>query len=138
MIVTTIRFKLFLSLVISTIPIFAVSAVDPDACTRCGPGYLISPQSLNFGTQKIGTQSPSQAISVRSVGNLPLQISKIAKVGAPFTQTNNCPGTLQKNHFCTIQVTFAPTAAKMYSGKIKMITNAGTAIVPLSGTGVAQ
>jgi len=135
---TTIRFKLFVSLLVSMFPILAVSAVGPDACTRCGPGYTISPQSLDFGIQTIGTQSPSKAISVRSVGSLPLKISKIAEVGAGFTQINNCPGTLPKNQFCTIHVIFAPTKVKMYSGKIKMITNAGTAIVPLTGTGVAQ
>lgn len=135
---TTTRSKVFLAFAILMIPLFAVSAVDPDACTRCGPGFLISPHSLDFGPQRIGTHSPSQPIFVRSVGSFPLQISKIVELGAGFTQTNNCPAKLQLQHFCSINVIFAPTTAKMYSGKIKMITNAGTAIVPLTGTGVAQ
>jgi len=135
--ITRVRARLLLcAAILVLLPQAAVSAVDFDACTRCGPGMILSPQSLDFGAQKVHTTT-TQEISIRSVGNIPLKIKGISKGSKIFSQTNSCPKTLQKDHFCEILVSFTPSAARAYAGKIKLTTNAGNAVIPLTGTGVA-
>jgi hypothetical protein len=53
------------------------------------PELQISPASLNFGTQVVGTTSAAQAVTLTNVGNIPITISTIS-ITADFAETNTC------------------------------------------------
>jgi len=101
----------------------------------------LSPTTVSFGSQLAGTTSSPQTVSLTNTGNAALSITSIA-ASTQFSQTNNCPispATLPVSGTCTIDVTFAPTAAGAQSGSI---TIADTAVgspqqISLTGTGAA-
>lgn len=115
-----------------------ISSVASTAqCTRCGPGLSISPPSLVFSPQSVGTKSAPQSIILRGLGGItPVKISGINTTG-PFSQTNNCPATLTMNRVCAIQVTFAPKSLGTLHGSVVIHDNImpGQQVVPLTGTG---
>src|SRR5580700_1099473 len=68
----------------------------------------LSPTSLTFGSQQVGTTSPAQTITATNNKDFKVAITSIT-VSAGFTQTNTCGTTFQKNGSCTISISFAPT-----------------------------
>jgi hypothetical protein len=100
----------------------------------------ISPASLNFGSQNVGTTSPSQAVSVTNQGTTSVTFASITVSGA-FAETDNCTAApLQPGAGCTINVTFTPVTAGSASGSLTLSDNvAGSPqVVPLTGTGATQ
>ncbi len=101
-----------------------------------------SPNSLSFGNQAVGTNSPSQSLSVTNVSkNQGLKISGIGATG-DFSETDNCvsPTPLAVGGICTINVTFSPTVAGSRTGAIN-VSNSQTIIplaVPLTATGITS
>ena len=105
------------------------------------PTAAVAPLGIPFGTQALGTTSTGQTVTVTNNGILTnLAVSSVAISGADagdFKQTNNCssviPGT-----FCTITVTFAPTATGQRSATLNVTDNAtgSPQAVALSGTAV--
>jgi len=53
------------------------------------PLLQISPASINFGTQAVGTTSAAQTVTLRNVGNIPVTISNI-NITSDFAETNTC------------------------------------------------
>ena len=97
----------------------------------------VSPTSIQFPNQRVGTTSAAYTVTVQNDPKGKLQISGI-QASAPFSQTNNCGSSLGPNQSCTIQVTFSPTAMQAYSGTLS-ISNSGPGspeVVALSGSGV--
>lgn len=107
------------------------------AGTGTGPVASITPASLTFGNQAVGTTSASQSVTVRNTGNSPLSVTAVAATG-DFAQTNNCT-TVAAAGSCTVNVTFTPTAANLRTGTLSITHNAAgsPATVTLSGTGTA-
>ncbi|PYV19321.1 MAG: hypothetical protein DMG21_01985, partial [Acidobacteria bacterium] len=111
--------------------------------TGLGPNVTLSPGSLSFSSQDIGTTSSAKTLTLTSSGNQPLSISSIALSGVnagDFAQSNNCPlspSTLAASASCTINVTFAPTATGTRSATLAFSDNApgSPQAVSLSGTG---
>lgn len=105
------------------------------------PVMTVSPTSLNFGSQNVGTSSSTQQLTVANTGNGSLKILKVAAAG-DFTETDNCSSSspLPVTNSCTISVTFMPTAAGSRIGSVSITNgfNAVPATVSLSGTGVGQ
>ena len=94
------------------------------AKTATGPSISVSPGSLNFPAQPLGTTSSPQTVTVLSNGDSPLSISSIAITG-DFAETDNCAGaSLAIATSCTINVTFTPTAAGNRNGGISITDNA--------------
>jgi hypothetical protein len=112
-----------------TLILVGMSAAETDLCTRCG--LIVRPSSLSFPPQQIRTRSAPMTITV-SNGSVPAAVN-IKKTGTAFQQSNNCLDNLQPRASCSIQVTFAPKAAKAFAGTI---TVDGIYSVSLSGTGV--
>jgi hypothetical protein len=104
--------------------------------TGTTPVASITPTSLSFSTQVVGTTSSPRTITVRSNGTGPLQVSNVV-ASAPFSQSNNCSGPMAPAASCTIQVSFAPTLVGSVSGSVTITDNAGTQRVTLSGSGGA-
>jgi hypothetical protein len=107
--------------------------------TGTAPEAGVSPSSLTFGSQSVGTRSASQPVTLSNTGNAALTITSIA-ASANFGQTNNCGGSVAAASSCTIKVTFAPTAMGSLTGTLTITDNSNeaagsTQTVTLSGTG---
>ena len=106
------------------------------------PAASLSPTSLTFGSQTVGTTSAAQTITLSNTGNAALTISGIALTGADpgdFTQTNTCGSSVAAGANCTISVTFKPPATGTLTASVTLTDNAssGTQTVGLSGTGAS-
>lgn len=106
----------------------------PITGTGTAPAATISPSSLSFGSQIVGTTSAAKSVTVQSSGTGPLQVTNVT-TAAPFSQTNNCSGSFAPGAFCTIQVSFTPAALGPASGTLTIADTAGTQVVNLSGMG---
>ena len=79
-------------------------------------------------------------IEVASDTDKPRLVLKVRLSGfdlGVFTEINNCPASLAAGTFCSISVTFTPSAAMKQTGTLTITDNAHgiTQTVPLSGTG---
>jgi hypothetical protein len=109
------------------------------AAAPAQPAVTLSPASLTFAAQQVGTQSAAQTITVTSSGNAPVVFTTPAITG-DFSQTNTCAGqTLAVGATCTVSVVFAPTATGARAGLLTLYANisGGQATAALSGTGTA-
>ena len=94
--------------------------------TGTAPVANITPASLAFGTQAIGTTSVAQIVTVSNTGNGTLNISAPSLGGAnsnQFNFTNNCGLTVAPAASCTIAVRFAPTTAGAKTATISITHN---------------
>jgi phospholipase C len=100
------------------------------------PAVTLSPTSLTFAAQKVGTTSAGQVVSLTNTGTAKLTINSITASG-DFSQTNTCGSGGKAGGTCSIRVTFTPTATGTRIGSVTITDNAGTGTqtVPLSGTG---
>src|SRR5439155_11921863 len=98
------------------------------------PVAALSPTSLTFNNQVIGTTSAPQPVTLTNTGNAALGISSIT-TPTPFAQTNNCGTSVPAGATCTINVTFTATLAGTTDGFL-YVTDAsdGTLSVSLFGT----
>ncbi len=101
-----------------------------------GPGVTLSPTSLSFGSQLLGSASAAQTITLTNPGSSALTISSIAASG-DFSQTNTCGASVAAAGTCAISVTFMPTAAGARTGTISVNDNAPGSphTASLTGTG---
>ncbi len=107
------------------------------------PAVTLSPTSLSYGSQLVGTTSGSQSSTLRNSGTAPLTITSIGMGGAnagDFAQSNDCPVaplTLAVNATCTLTVTFSPTASGPLSASVSIADDATASpqSLPVSGTG---
>jgi Ca2+-binding RTX toxin-like protein len=126
-----------------------------DVTVAITPLGTLSPTSLTFASQAVGTQSGQQTVTLTNggsqnlvlaganavtfVGTSPGDFNRPA-VGAGNTCTNNT--SLATNASCTIQVRFLPTAAGTRSATLRITDNNNNVPgsfqdVPLTGTGLA-
>lgn len=124
------------------------SAVNPTILSvngvGSGPSVSLSPSTLNFGNEIVGTNSGIHSAILTNTGNAPLSISSIvASASYSVTTTNtSCPyagGSLGAGSSCTIDTIFSPTVSGTLTGAITISDNAGTPqTVTLTGVGEAQ
>ena len=103
--------------------------------TGTTPGASVTPATLYF-SQVVGTTGSAKNITLQSTGTGPLQVTSIVAT-APFSQANNCSGSIAPTASCSIQVSFAPTAVGSASGSVTITDDAGTQTVGLTGRGSA-
>ena len=127
----------------------ATGSPQTDALSGTGtstpaPAVSLSPTSLNFGNQNVGTTSAAKSIMLTNSGTASLTISSIALSGTnvgDFAQTSTCPlspNTLAAGSNCTISVTFTPTTNGTQSASVTITDNAAGSphSVSLSGMGI--
>jgi hypothetical protein len=104
--------------------------------TGLAPGAALSPTSLIFSAQTVGTSSGPQTVTLTNTGNVSLNITQIS-TSADFSQTNLCSASLAAGSSCQISVIFTPTAAGNQTGSVTFADNASGVpqTVALSGTG---
>jgi VCBS repeat protein/HYDIN/CFA65/VesB family protein/ASPM-SPD-2-Hydin domain-containing protein len=106
--------------------------------TGVGTVVSVSPSTLNFGSQKVGTKSKPQAVTVTNTGSTALNFTSIQiSDNSEFTQTNNCGTQIAAGASCKIAVTFAPFQNGTQSGHLTITDDGGGSpqVVPLTGTG---
>ena len=128
---------------------------SPQTASLSGTGVTatatLSPTSLTFSSQNVGTTSAAQAVTLSNTGSAALSISSIAFTGTnstDFAQTNNCGSSLAASASCTINVTFTPaatgsrtatlTANDSASGSPQTASLSGTGTTAGSGLAVVQ
>ena len=99
------------------------------------PGLGISPGSLSFGRQTLGSSQGAQAITLQNTGRAALRIGSIRIEGADagdFSLANDgCSGgRLAPGIVCTLNIRFTPTAAGSRSAVLVIESGAGTARTP--------
>jgi polyisoprenoid-binding protein YceI len=106
--------------------------------TGTAPVVGLSPASLTFPAQAVGTSSSAQSVTLSNTGSATLSITSITASG-DFSQTNTCGASLAASASCTLSVTFTPTASGSRSGSLTITDNASpaTQTVSLTGTGTA-
>jgi hypothetical protein len=94
------------------------------------------PAGLKFATLLVGTTSAAQTATLTNTGDQTVTISSIAATGA-FSETNDCPTSLEIGWVCFIQVTFQPTAAGTATGAVLVTDTAAKSPqkVVLAGVG---
>jgi len=101
------------------------------------PAVTLSPTSLTFASQTIGTTSAAQMVKLTNSGTAPLTLTTIAASG-DFAQTNNCGSSLAAAASCSITVTFTPTTTGARSGVVTLTDNASGSPQTLGLTGSAS
>lgn len=97
----------------------------------------LSPTSLAFGSQKVGTHSQPQEATVLNSGTGPLGITSITMSQNFFTQQNNCGPSLAAGASCTVAIRFSPNREGMLVGTLTVQTDGSGSpqTISLSGTG---
>jgi hypothetical protein len=101
-----------------------------------GAAVSLTPDSLMFTPQVVGTFSAARQATLKNVGDAAVKIANMGRSG-DFYGTQNCPGSLRPGASCTIKVTFTPTSGGTRSGDVIITDNApgSPQKLPLSGTG---
>jgi len=104
------------------------------------PTGSVSPGSLSFGNQPVGTTSATETATLSNTGTGALSISSLTITGAnagDFAQSNSCGSSLPAGSNCTLSVSFTPTASGSRTASVSIADNASGSPqkVSLSGTG---
>jgi Kelch motif/HYDIN/CFA65/VesB-like, Ig-like domain len=121
-------------------------ALSFSSSAPAAPVVLLSPLSLSFPSQTIGSASGAQQIVLTNVGTATLTVNSITVTGtnaADFAQTNTCPispATLAAGASCQVNVTFTPSLAGTETASLNVSDNAAGSpqLVSLTGTGATS
>ena len=106
-----------------------------------GTGVLghvaIAPGALDFNTQRRGTTSAPQTVTITNVGTDTLNISSATLAGGPFAGGLG-PTSLAPNAFAQLAVTFSPTVDGLATTTLSVVSDAPTSpdTITVRGTGV--
>jgi len=120
------------------------AADSPQIIALTGTGTVVelTPTSLNFDDQRVGTISPPQTVTLTNTGSTPLSIRGIGIVGnnfGDFVETTTCGSSVPANSSCAIDVRFRPTATGLRTASVKVQHDGGGAQpVKLRGRGVSS
>ncbi|MBI3562981.1 MAG: choice-of-anchor D domain-containing protein [Gammaproteobacteria bacterium] len=104
----------------------------------------VTPASLSFASQQVGTTSAAQSVTLSNTGAGPVSITRVTMAGtnpanfAVAANTTCTAGTVVAvGGSCIINVTFTPNATGSRVATLRIVDNAGTQTVGLQGTGAA-
>src|SRR5207247_120683 len=97
----------------------------------------VSPSSLAFGNQQVGSSSSAQTVTLTNTGGTTLLLA--ISVDTNFAETDNCGSAVAPSASCSVNVTFTPTTSGAINGNLTMRSNASGSpqSVSLIGTGTA-
>jgi hypothetical protein len=104
------------------------------------PPLAISPKKLNFGSQPVGTTSPtSQTITLSNNSPVTIGISGTALLGSYVVNATSCLGALNSGAQCNLTVSTMPICPGKSSGTLRIIDDASNSpqAIALSVTGIA-
>ena len=113
---------------------------SPQSAALTGTGtapVTVSPASLAFPGQLVGTTSGAKTITLTNHLSSALDVSSISASGAFAVASNTCGSSVGAGLTCTIGVTFTPTAIGKQTGTLTIDDSAygSPTLVALSGTG---
>ena len=100
------------------------------------PAVTLTPATLAFTSQAVGTTSASKAVTLKNTGSAPLNLTSTSTSG-DYAQTNNCGPSVAVGASCTINVTFSPTVPSATPGALTVVDNAANSPQVVSFTGAA-
>jgi len=102
-----------------------------------GPGSSLSPSSVTFTSQYVGTSGLPQPVTLTNAGTAALTITNVATSPSDFGALNTCGGSLAAGASCTIGVFFNPTVGGARTGTLTITDNAAGSpqTVTLKGSG---
>ena len=122
-----------------------LSGCTPSQPASTPPAVTLSPTSLTFPTQAVGTTSAPQSITVTNSGGSGLFINSAQTRGTnalDFTQVSDgCSGlTLAAGASCSVAITFSPTAGGTRSATFTLTDNAANSpqTAAITGTGAGD
>ena len=125
-----------------TITVTDSATNSPQITSLAGTGVTtavtLSPSSLSFGTQAVGTTSAANSITLTNSGAGALSINSLSATGG-FSESDNCSGTiLQPSGQCNVNVSFTPNLAGTYAGDITLADSAPNSpqLIPITGIAV--
>jgi Phosphoesterase family/Putative Ig domain/Abnormal spindle-like microcephaly-assoc'd, ASPM-SPD-2-Hydin/Immunoglobulin I-set domain/Protein of unknown function (DUF1565) len=100
----------------------------------------ISPSSLTFGSQTVGTTSAAQLVTLTNGSNATMTFSATFTGDFGLGGTGTCGNSVTAGASCTVSVKFTPTAAGTRTGALTLTDNAPNSpqTVQLTGTGAAS
>jgi hypothetical protein len=101
--------------------------------------FGLTPTSLTFPNELPGNSSPAMSVTVEAVGTTQVNLASISisPADGTFTETNNCPATLQPGQSCTVQIVFRPPDSGSYSATLTVTDTAkNSQTVSLAGVGL--
>lgn len=106
-----------------------------------GTTLTVSPSQLNFGSQKVGTKSSPQTVTVTNTASKAVKVSSVSFTGRyqyDYLQTNTCGTQIGPGATCTISITFEPAAkgTRTALGQINGPTTIVWQSVSVTGTGI--
>jgi hypothetical protein len=106
------------------------------------PVVSLSPASVTFSNQNMGSASAAQNVTLSNTGTAALNVSSIAIGGTnagDFAQANTCGASVAAGANCAISVTFTPAAMGTRSASLAVTDNGSGSPhdVSLGGTGLA-
>ena len=108
------------------------------------PGASVSPASVDFGTQAVGSPSAPQTVTLSSTGTAPLVVSDVTVAGPDASDfaivADDCAGaTLAPSESCDVSVRFTPSAVGSRAATLRFADNAADSpqTAALSGSGRA-
>ncbi len=114
---------------------------QPISLTGTGTAVAITPTSLPFSSQAVGTTSPTQSITLTNVSTTAaVNVSNVTVTGtnaADFAVQSNTCSSLPPGAACSIGLSFTPGAAGSRSAALNVFDDGGGSpqIVGLAGTG---
>ena len=101
-----------------------------------GATASLSPTSLSFGNQTLGTGSAVKTVTLSNTGTAALYVTSVLASG-DYSQTNNCPASLNAGANCAISVAFTPSSTGPRTGYVTVNDTDPSFLqkVTLSGTG---
>ncbi|HET9281327.1 MAG TPA: choice-of-anchor D domain-containing protein [Candidatus Angelobacter sp.] len=117
--------------VVSNLGTFAV----PLSGNGAAPTPSLSPTSLSFPTQAVGTASAPQSITLTNNGTADLLWNSVFSTPDFQIIPGNCGQLIPAGASCTFTVVFAPTIAAPISGSVGIDTNGGSITATATGIG---
>ena len=115
---------------------------SPQIILLTGTGALqasvsLTPTSLTFGPQVVGSTSAPQVITVTNTGTAPLTVGALIASAGFVVQSTTCVGPVAPNAICTVSVSFVPTVLGSNTGTLSINDSAPNSpqLVTLTGGG---
>jgi hypothetical protein len=98
---------------------------------------VVSPASLDFGAQSLGSESGPQTITISNPGHATVALEDVLLSGMDFSEKTDCGKTLAPGASCTMQVSFKPviTGPRIGNVDITGLDSGSPHFVALIGTG---
>jgi hypothetical protein len=103
-----------------------------------GPGTSLSPSSVTFPSQYVGTSGLPQSVTLTNTGTATLSITKVAASPSDFGSLNACGSSLAAGASCAVGVFFDPTTSGTRTGTLTITDNAAGSPQTVTLTGIGE